>query len=170
MSYSRTREWLLISFFKAFLLQIEVNVFLFPRILTSKKKVYKRYVNIVVTNVSTKRSLLRCLFPMPLLRTYPTEYILMTMGFEVVYDLSSPVVRPDSVGRFTSGRFCRVYLGTGECRRPQGAIPPGFYPLRRMGLLPGAWSAPNKGNADGTEDNFGLAGCMWASVLQPDPP
>ena len=43
---------------------------------------------------------------------------------------SSPVVGLHSVGRFISGRFCRVCLGTGEFLRPQGAIPPGLYPLR----------------------------------------
>ena len=48
---------------------------------------------------------------------------------EVVKDLSSPVVGLHSVGRFTSGRFCCVCLGTGEFLRPQGAIPPSFYPL-----------------------------------------
>ena len=35
-----------------------------------------------------------------------------------------------SVSRFTSKWFCRVCLGTGEFLRSQGAIPPGFYPLR----------------------------------------
>ena len=36
---------------------------------------------------------------------------------------SSPVVGLHSVGRFISGRFCRVCLGTGEFLRPQGATP-----------------------------------------------
>ena len=49
----------------------------------------------------------------------------------VVYELSSPVIGSHSVDRRTSGRFCRVYLGTGESLRPQGASPPpSFYPLR----------------------------------------
>ena len=39
------------------------------------------------------------------------------------YDLSSPVVGSHSVGFSTSGRFCRVCLGTGEFLWPQGAIP-----------------------------------------------
>ena len=43
---------------------------------------------------------------------------------------TSPIVGLHSVGRFISGRFCWVCLGTGEFLRPQGAIPPGFYPLR----------------------------------------
>ena len=49
--------------------------------------------------------------------------------------LSSPVVRLHSVGRLTSGRFCRVCLGTGEFLRPQGGHPPGFYPLRGVYCL-----------------------------------
>ena len=35
-----------------------------------------------------------------------------------------------AAGRFTSVRFCRVCLGTGEFLWPQGAIPSGFYPLQ----------------------------------------
>ena len=46
-----------------------------------------------------------------------------------VCGLSSPVLGLHSVGRLTSGRFYRVCLGTGDFLRPQGAIPPGFYPL-----------------------------------------
>ena len=78
-------------------------------------------------------------------------------------DLSSPVVGLHSVGRCISGRFCRVCLGTGDFLRPQGAIPPGFYPLR------GGWVyclAPQKGNADGAEGIFGFAGRVWASALR----
>ena len=41
-----------------------------------------------------------------------------------VCGLSSPVLGLHSVGRLTSGRFCRVCLGTGDFLRPQGAIPP----------------------------------------------
>ena len=55
-----------------------------------------------------------------------------------VCGLSSPVVGLHSVGRLTSGRFCRVCLGTGDFLRPQRAIPPGLYPLRGGGVLPGA--------------------------------
>ena len=51
--------------------------------------------------------------------------------------LSTPVLGLHSVGRLTSGRFCRVCLGTGDFLRPQGAIPPGLYPPSG-GLLPGA--------------------------------
>ena len=54
--------------------------------------------------------------------------------------LSSPVLGLHSVGRLTSGRFCRVCLGTGDFLRPQGAIPPGLYPLRGVYCL-----APQKG-------------------------
>ena len=48
-----------------------------------------------------------------------------------VCGLSSPVLGLHSVGRLTSGRFCQVCLGTGDFLRPQGAIPPGLYPLQR---------------------------------------
>ena len=47
-----------------------------------------------------------------------------------VCGLSSPVLGLHSVGRLTPGQFCRVCLGTGDFLRPQGAIPPGLYPLR----------------------------------------
>ena len=65
---------------------------------------------------------------------------------EVPADLfSSPVVGLHSVGRFISGRFCRVCLGTGEFLRPQWAIPPGFYPLRGGWVYCLAPEAPQKG-------------------------
>ena len=56
--------------------------------------------------------------------------------FKGVCGLSSPVVGSHSVGRLTSGRFCRVCLDTGEFLLPQGGHPPGFYPLG--GVLPEA--------------------------------
>ena len=46
--------------------------------------------------------------------------------FQGVHDLTSPVVGSHSVGRSTSGRFCRVCLNTGDFLRPQGAIPQAF--------------------------------------------
>ena len=58
---------------------------------------------------------------------------------------SSPVVGLHSVGRFISGRFCRMCLGTGEFLRPQGAIPPGLYPLRGCWVYCLAPEAPQKG-------------------------
>ena len=65
---------------------------------------------------------------------------------EVPADLfSSPVVGLHSVGRFISGRFCRVCLGTGEFLRPQGAIPPGLYPLRGGWVYCLAPEGPQKG-------------------------
>ena len=65
---------------------------------------------------------------------------------EVPADLfSSPVVGLHSVGRFISGRFCRMCLGTGEFLRPQGAILPGLYPLRRGWVYCLAPEAPQKG-------------------------
>ena len=58
---------------------------------------------------------------------------------------SSPVVGLHSVGRFISGRFCRVCLGTGDFLRPQGAIPPGLYPLRGGWVYCLAPEVPQKG-------------------------
>ena len=84
-----------------------------------------------------------------------------------VCGLSSPVLGLHSVGRLTSGRFCRVCHGTGDFLRPQGAITPGLYPLRGGG---GYCLAPKKGNADGAEGIFGLAGRVWASALRLGPP
>ena len=46
----------------------------------------------------------------------------------------------------------------------RGAIPQVFTSFG--GLLPGAWGTPNKGNPDGAEGIFGLAGRVWASALQ----
>ena len=85
-----------------------------------------------------------------------------------VCGLSSPVLGLHSVGRLTSGRFCLVCLGTGDFLRPQGAIPPGFYPLR--GVIAWRLRRPKKRNADGAEGIFGLAGRVWPSALRPDPP
>ena len=83
-------------------------------------------------------------------------------------DLSSPVVGLHSVGRLTSGRFCRVCLGTGDFPRPQGAIPQAYTPFG--GFIAWCLRRPKKGNADGAEGIFGLAGRVWASALRPDPP
>ena len=77
---------------------------------------------------------------------------------------SSPVVGLHSVGRFISGRFCRVCLGTGEFLRPQGAIPQAYTPFGG-GLLPGAWGAPKRGMPTGPKvflalpDACGLRPC-----------
>ena len=87
-----------------------------------------------------------------------------------VCGLSSPVLGLHSVGRLTSGRFCRVCLGTGDFLRPQGAIPPGLYPLRGVGFIAWRLRRPKKGNTDGAEGIFGLAGRVWASALRPGPP
>ena len=58
---------------------------------------------------------------------------------------SSPVVGLHSVGRFISGRFCRMCLGTGEFLRAQGATPPGLYPFRGGWVYCLAPEAPQKG-------------------------
>ena len=86
-----------------------------------------------------------------------------------VCGLSSPVLGLHSVGRLTSGRFCRVCLDTGGFLLPQGAIPPGLYSLRG-GFIAWRLRRPNKGNADGTEGIFGLAGRVWALALRLGPP
>ena len=59
----------------------------------------------------------------------------VTTLFQGVHDLTSPVVGSHSVGRSTSGRFCRVCLGTGDFLRPQGAITQAFTPLRGVYCL-----------------------------------
>ena len=86
-----------------------------------------------------------------------------------VCGLSSPVLGLYSVGRLTSGRFCRVCLGTGDFHRLQGAILPGLYPFRR-GFIAWRLRRPKKGIVDGAEGIFGLAGREWASALRPGPP
>ena len=84
--------------------------------------------------------------------------------------LSSPVLRLHSVGRLTSGRFCRVCLGTGDLLRPQGAIPhQAFTHFGVVGFIAWTLRHPKKGNADRAEGIFGLAGRVWASALLPDP-
>ena len=69
---------------------------------------------------------------------------------------SSPVVGLHSVGRLTSGRFCRVCLGTGDFLRSsgQGAIPPGLYPLRGGWVYCLAPEAPQKGECRRGRRNF----------------
>ena len=85
-----------------------------------------------------------------------------------VCGLSSPVLGLHSVGRLISGWFCRVCLGTGDILQPQGAIPQAFTPFG--GVIAWRLRCPKKGNVDGAEGIFGLAGRVWASALRPDPP
>ena len=72
------------------------------------------------------------------------------------------------LGRSSAGRVWswhksgRVCLGTGYFLRHRGAIHPGFTPFGGLGLLPGTWDVPNKGNADGTIGIFGNVGRVWA--------
>ena len=64
---------------------------------------------------------------------------------------SAPLQVPGStsVGRVICGMdLAECVSKAGDFLRPQGAFPPGFYPLRG-GSSHGAWGAPNKGNADG---------------------
>ena len=62
-----------------------------------------------------------------------------------VCGLCSPVVGLHLVGHLTSGRFCRVCLGTGDFLRPQGAITPGFYPFQGGWVYCLAPEVPQKG-------------------------
>ena len=65
-------------------------------------------------------------------------------------------------GRTSSAVFTAAQIRPGASwqldnfLRPQGAFPQAFTPFRGgLGSLPGAWGAPNKGNADGAEGIFG---------------
>ena len=84
-----------------------------------------------------------------------------------VCGLSSPVLGLHSVGRLTSGRFCRVCLGTGDFLRPQGAIPQAYTPFGGLGLLLGA---PKRGMPTGPKvflalpDACGLRPCDRAHL------
>ena len=51
----------------------------------------------------------------------------------------------------------------------RGPSPKLLPPSGRLGISPGAWGAPNKGNADEAVGIFGNAGCVWAPALRPDP-
>ena len=42
----------------------------------------------------------------------------------------------------------------------------GQYRSSGLGSWPGAWGAPNKGNADGAVGIFGNAGRVWATALR----
>ena len=59
----------------------------------------------------------------------------------------------------------------GDFPTASGGLPPRLLlPSERFGLLPGAWGAPNKGNADGAVGIFGNSGRVWATALRPVPP
>ena len=52
-----------------------------------------------------------------------------------------------------------------------GGLPPRLsLPSGRLGSSPGAWVAPNKGNAEGAVGIFGNSGRVWATALRPVPP
>ena len=52
-----------------------------------------------------------------------------------------------------------------------GGHPPlAFAPFGWVGFIAWRLRRPKKGNADGAEGIFGLAGRVWASALRPDPP
>ena len=59
--------------------------------------------------------------------------------------------------------LAKCVSAVGDFLQPQGAVPPGFYPLG-WGLLPGAWGIPTGPKV------FGHAVRMWALALCPDPP
>ena len=53
----------------------------------------------------------------------------------------------------------------------RGPSPQAFTPFRGgLGSLPGAWGAPNKGNADGARAFLANSGRVWATALRPVPP
>ena len=59
----------------------------------------------------------------------------------------------------------------GDFLRPQGAFPQAFTPFRGgLGSLPGAWGAPNKGNAEGAEGIFGKLRARVGYGPAPVPP
>ena len=76
---------------------------------------------------------------------------------------------PAVASRRGSGRVC---LGAwGVFPTASGGLPPRLLlPSGRFGLSPGAWGAPNKGNADGAVGIFGNSGRVWATALRPVPP
>ena len=82
-----------------------------------------------------------------------------------VCGLSSPVVGLHSVGRLTSGRFCRVCLGTGDFLRPQGATPGLLLPSGGGGFIAWRLRHPKKGMPTGPKvflalpDACGLRPC-----------
>ena len=51
-----------------------------------------------------------------------------------------------------------------------GPSPKAFTPSGRLGSSPGAWGAPNKGNADGAVGILGKPRRVWATALHMDPP
>ena len=53
----------------------------------------------------------------------------------------------------------------GDLLRPQGASPRLLPTSRVLGSSPGAWGAPNKGNADGTVGILWNVRCVWAPTL-----
>ena len=52
----------------------------------------------------------------------------------------------------------------------RGPSPPQAFNPFGGGLLPGAWGAPNKGNANWAVGILGNAGRVWTTALRPDPP
>ena len=52
----------------------------------------------------------------------------------------------------------------------RGPSPQIYTPSGGLGSSPGAWGAPNKGNADGAVGIFGNTGRVWATTLRTNPP
>ena len=101
--------------------------------------------------------------------TVPTLWTIMNSSYHYEYQENIHLgieLTPASVSRVWLR--ARIWLSAGwlthHFLRPQGAIPPGFYPLMGMSLLSGTWSAPNKGNADRAKGIFGNAGRVWAAT------
>ena len=51
-----------------------------------------------------------------------------------------------------------------------GAITQAFTPFEKVKFIAWRLRSPKKGNADGVEGIFDLAGRVWVSALRPDPP
>ena len=104
-----------------------------------------------------------------LIQEGPVPIILVTNWF---WTGPLQVLGSTLAGRVIGTRFVQsVSRCLGIFLRPQGAFPPRLLlPSGRFGLSPGAWGAPNKGNADGAVGIFGNSGRVWATALRPDPP
>ena len=106
---------------------------------------------------------------------WPAQHIYMSGVYSPIYSSSKWQCRPDlhqstvillSIGRspVVGALFCRsclivarIWLGVPRhwlFPSASGGHPPRLYPIRGLGLVPGAWGTPNKGNADGAVGIF----------------
>ena len=81
---------------------------------------------------------------------------------------SAPLQLPGST---SAGRvICECISVPEDFLWPQGTFPQAFIPFRGLDSSPGAWGAPNKGNANGAVGIFGNTGRVRATALRPKPP